>query len=81
MMTSGSSSLEPMPHGNEVWGEYNYPARVNIQTHGLHISGGGRQNNMDVEIEPDETYTYKYGILPNHAGGSFWWVQWFEVDS
>ncbi|MGB0560463.1 MAG: multicopper oxidase family protein [Spirulinaceae cyanobacterium] len=46
---------------------------TNLHYHGLHISPEGTADNVFLQIQPGEHYTYDFEIPPNHPAGTFWY--------
>ena len=45
--------------------------RVNIHTHGLHISP--YEDDISIDLAPGESHLYEYTVPKNHAGGLHWY--------
>lgn len=46
---------------------------TNLHTHGLHVSPNGEGDNMFLQVNPGEAFTYKFDIPSNHPAGTFWY--------
>jgi len=46
---------------------------TNLHFHGLHIPFTGNADNIFLNIESGETFTYEFDIPTNHQAGTFWY--------
>ncbi|MEC4802898.1 MAG: multicopper oxidase family protein [Jaaginema sp. PMC 1080.18] len=46
---------------------------TNLHFHGLHIPFTGNADNIFLNIESGETFTYEFDIPTNHKAGTFWY--------
>lgn len=46
---------------------------TNLHYHGLHIPPDGTADNVFLQIDPGERYTYEFEIPPDHPAGTFWY--------
>ncbi|HAC63270.1 MAG TPA: copper oxidase [Cyanothece sp. UBA12306] len=51
---------------------------TNLHYHGLHIPPTGKGDNVFLEINPQENFTYEFEIPPNHHVGTFWYHPHFH---
>ena len=49
------------------------PEPTNLHFHGLHVSPGGKADDVFLEIPPGENHTYEFSLPPTHRGGTFWY--------
>ncbi|MFY0598593.1 MAG: multicopper oxidase domain-containing protein [Cyclobacteriaceae bacterium] len=47
--------------------------RINLHTHGLHVSPMGQGDNIFVNLTPGCSFQNRIGIPTNHATGTFWY--------
>lgn len=53
-----------VPHGLNV---------INLHTHGLNVSPEGHEDNVLIEIHPNEFFEHVYHIPKDHPCGTFWY--------
>ncbi len=46
---------------------------TNLHTHGLHVSPGGKSDNVFLIVPPGQTQDFEFHIPPNHPPGLFWY--------
>jgi FtsP/CotA-like multicopper oxidase with cupredoxin domain/peroxiredoxin len=46
---------------------------TNLHTHGLHVSPAGTADNIFVDINPQEEFTFEYTVPADHPSGTFWY--------
>lgn len=67
------NDLGPEGSVSSTLNSFHYPNTTNLHTHGLHITAESPQDNIFLSISPGESYTYRYEIPEDHAGGTFWY--------
>lgn len=53
--------------------EMRNPNTTNLHVHGLHVSALSNSDNMMIQINPGENFTYEFYIPENHGAGTFWY--------
>ncbi len=51
----------------------NLPDPTNIHYHGLNITHAGTGDNVFLDIQPGETFTYEFKLPEDHPAGTFWY--------
>jgi FtsP/CotA-like multicopper oxidase with cupredoxin domain/peroxiredoxin len=46
---------------------------TNMHTHGLHVSPAGMADNVFVDVNPQQEFTFEYTIPADHPSGTFWY--------
>jgi L-ascorbate oxidase len=54
---------------------------TNLHTHGLHESPTAPADTVLVSVDPGESRTYEYTVVPDHMGGTFWYHPHFHGSS
>lgn len=53
--------------------ENDLPQVTNLHTHGFHVSPSGNHDNVYLDLQPGERFTYEYEIPRDHPAGSYWY--------
>lgn len=54
---------------------------TNLHTHGLHVSPSGNSDNIFLNIEPGEKFTYDYDIPEDEPPGAYWYHPHYHTNS
>ena len=46
---------------------------TNLHFHGLHVPPTGSGDNVSLEVNPGESFTYRFALPANHPSGTFWY--------
>src|SRR5581483_313651 len=53
--------------------ENELPEATNLHTHGFHVSPEGNGDNIFVQVQPRNAFTYEYEIPSDMSPGSYWY--------
>ena len=51
--------------------EYRFANTTTTHYHGLHVSPGGKSDNVYLEINPEQAFTYTLTLRPDHPSGTY----------
>ncbi|MEU4148830.1 multicopper oxidase family protein [Streptomyces sp. NPDC026659] len=57
----------------EIAFENKLDKQTNLHVHGMHVSPAGRSDNVFLNIEPGETFTYRYAFPKGLEPGTYWY--------
>jgi FtsP/CotA-like multicopper oxidase with cupredoxin domain len=53
---------------------------TNVHYHGMHVSPKGNQDNVFIQINSNESYTYEVHVPKDHPGGLYWYHPHWHPD-
>ena len=52
---------------------------TNLHWHGMHVSPNGNADNIFLQVDPGETFSYEVAIPENHDSGAYWYHPHFHT--